>query len=107
MNWDAFFQVVSVGPIIGSSILGLFVGAFYGYELNSEAPTRFPLQLFTVGLASIVFVAVWAALDQSDPFTPEFQYARATLWAITCLTIPLGRWARIRFDLWRVRRKRG
>ena len=91
----AVFEAVTVGSVFTSALLGVLIGAFYGYYLDPDRIPRFPFPLLFVGWAFVVAFAVFGLLNQEKaPFQPAYQVARAVLWTITCSAIPIGRYSR-------------
>ena len=97
-----FLSVATPPAIIVSALLGAMIGAFYGYELEATIPPRWPLRFWLAGLAFIVGLAVLGMLGEANARLPQ-QAARAVLWTFLCGAIPLGRWLRISWALWRRR----
>ena len=89
----AVLELVTPVSVASSVLLGAMIGALYGYEIAPTIRPRFPVSLWTVGLAFVVMLAVVAALS-SVPGTPAFAIGRAILWTVVCGSIPGGRWLR-------------
>ena len=108
MSFDLrlFIETVLSPSIATSIILGLLVGAFYGYSIAGSAlRPHFPMALWTVGLAWLVSTAILGAFGEA-PFRFEVAIGRMILWTILCLAIPAGRWMRTSIDLRALRRRR-
>lgn len=95
-NWGAF---------LSSLLFGLVVGAFYGYPFNEHGPPRFPFSLYLVGTSFILMLAIWA--EFSGEFSWEFQGQRALAWLVLCTGMPIGRWARMKFEEARIHKRYG
>lgn len=102
---DQVAQVVTVGSVLSSALLGILIGAFYGYYLAPERPPMFPVALLLVGVAFIAVFQLWSSLANA-PFQPPFSLGRAILWVVTVSAIPIGRYGRHLIDIRRHRRSR-
>jgi hypothetical protein len=91
------FEAVTIGSVLVAALLGMMIGAFYGYTLAPDAPPRYPFALWVVGLAFIAAFGVWAVLSAA-PFQPPYQVGRGILWTVTCAAIPIGRFTRHRLQ---------
>jgi hypothetical protein len=97
--------VTTLASVLSSALLGLLVGAFYGWELSNVAPPVFPRQLFVVGLLSVAVLAVLSYFEATE-LALDHSVGRALLWAFTCGSIPIGRYARLRWEVWWLRHRR-
>lgn len=98
--------VANPAAIASSILLGLLIGAFYGYMLSPGGPIHYPMALWAVGFMFIVMLALVGWLgDGIPPF--DFSVGRGLLWTFTCGSIPLGRGARMWWDLRRIRARIG
>lgn len=105
MNVDLFLETLWTPALLTSPIFGALIGAFYGYPLARESVrTVYPTQLWIVGIGWLVSIAILAAFGET-PFLVEPQFARAILWTMLCIAIPIGRAARIYFAVWRFSRR--
>lgn len=97
-------SVATPTAIITTLLFGMMIGAFYGYDLEGTLPPRYPFQFWLVGLA---FVAVLAALGVSGRAEVSLPHSlgRAVLWTFLCGAIPIGRWLRMTYHVWRLKRK--
>ena len=86
-------EVVTIGSMFGSVLLGLLFGAFYGYYLDPTKPPIYPRVLWLVGIGFIAMFTVWSMLSHA-PFQPAYQLGRAILWTLTCAALPIGRFGR-------------
>lgn len=96
-------EFVNPSAVLGSMWLGWMIGAFYGFSLARDKPTVYPYSLWLVGLGFVVLLGVNVYLNGQG--TWEFAVARAILWTIVCIFIPLGRWSRVRWEARRLTRK--
>lgn len=98
---------VATPVAIGSSVLlGLLIGAFYGwYALGPEHPPVWPFALWTVGIAFVVVLGVLATMERTTG-SPGASFGRAVLWTFTCGAIPLGRLLRGLTEAHVLKRKR-
>lgn len=103
MDVELLLRYVISPGLFTSALLGILVGALYGFQTIGEAKLSFPIALWTVGLAFVVSLGILAATEET-PITLEASVARGLLWTILCLAIPVGRGIRIRFERWRIRR---
>lgn len=101
----AIAEIVTLTGVAASVLLGAMIGALYGYALDPHHRPIYPVQLWIVGIAFIVTIALVTGLSD-DPIAPvAFSIGRGILWTVTCLAIPAGRWGRMSFEEWRLRRK--
>lgn len=86
-----FFEFFTVLSVVSSALFGAMIGGLYGYEVAPTAPLRLPVRLWLVGLG---FIAVLAVVAESSrlPSSAGFAAARAALWTLVCVSIPMGRW---------------
>ena len=85
-------ELVHPGSIISSVLLGLMIGAAYGYELAPTLRPRYPVTLWSIGLAFIVLITMFTAFDVgAGQMAIAFGIARGLLWTLLCACIPLGR----------------
>ena len=112
MNADAFLAVATPAAFGGSALLGLLIGAFYGwYALGPQHPPVYPWALWAVGIAFIVMMVALGAGGETEPGTRvryalEFGLARGVLWTTTCACLPIGRYVRYLVQLKLLQRKR-
>lgn len=86
--------VAHAGAIATSVLLGLLIGAFYGYELvHTDVPPRYPFHLWAVGIAFVAVLAIVSVLSGKPP-TLGASIGRGLLWTFTCGSIPVGRLSR-------------
>jgi hypothetical protein len=90
---DQLAEIVTPTSILASALLGLLIGAFYGFILAPEKPPLYPWGLLIVGWAFISTFAVWALLFETE-FQPVYHFGRAILWTVTVSCIPIGRYGR-------------
>lgn len=90
---DQLAELVTISSLFGSFLLGVVIGAFYGYELEPFRPPHYPIRMWAVGVAFIVFFTVWSVASQA-PFQPIYQVGRGILWTVVCAAIPIGRFTR-------------
>lgn len=102
--FENILTVASPVTIFSSISLGLFIGAFYGYMLSPGGPIRYPLALWAVGIMFISTLAFTGLLATGIP-PVDFSIGRALLWTFTCGSIPIGRGARMWWDLRRIRHR--
>lgn len=106
MNVQEITEIVLGPALFTSAILGLIIGAFYGYEISgAERRASFPTMLWTIGQAWLVSTAILGALREA-PFDLEPAIGRGILWTFLCLAIPSGLQARASLARWRIRRRR-
>lgn len=98
-----FFELVTVASVASSVLFGMMIGAFYGYTLSPSGRLIYPFSLWAVGLGFIVTLAIFTVSTQLAT-SPGFSVGRAVLWTVTCVSIPVGRWLRFRFEEWRTQR---
>lgn len=89
--------------VLGSMLLGLLIGAFYGFQMIGPRPPAYPFSLWLVGIAFVIFLGIFNTLQ--DQAGVGFALGRGLLWTVTCLSIPVGRWARIKVETWRTEQK--
>lgn len=108
MNVEAFLAAASPTAFFTSALLGLLIGAFYGYQLvHYDVPLKYPVALWAVGVMFVGVMAVLAVLGPEPPPHPvEFGMARSLLWTVTCGSIPIGRFLRHLGDVALLRHKR-
>ena len=108
MNVETFLSAASPAAFLSSTLLGLLIGAFYGwYVIGPDHPPVYPVALWLIGVAFIALLVVLALFDRSEPRYPiEFGSARAVLWTATCGAIPMGRLGRHLIEVRILRRKR-
>lgn len=96
---DGLEQIITPVSVATSALLGLMIGALYGYDIAPMAPLRFPWTLWSIGIAFIVMIAIFTQLSVPDTGTRLLAFAvgRGVLWTVTCLSIPLGRFIRGKF----------
>jgi hypothetical protein len=97
---DQLAEVVVPSSIAASALLGLLIGAFYGYYLRPSGPPIYPFALLFIGWAFIATFTAWSVATGAV-FEPVYQLGRAILWAVTCSSIPIGRYGRHLIDVWR------
>jgi hypothetical protein len=98
----SFLVQASFGAALGSIILGLVIGATYGWRGRAD-----PRGLFVVGTAFIVMLGVYGYLDTAIGIgAVGTGAARFLNWCITILAIIAGQSARLRIELWRTDRRR-
>lgn len=95
---DQLAEVVSLSAIASFALLGLLIGAFYGFELNRDLPPIFPRTLLIVGWLFIGTFIVWSLFGTDVAFQVVYQVGRGILWTITCAAIPIGRYGRHLLD---------
>lgn len=107
MNFPLFIDLLVSPALFTTASLGLMVGAFYGFPaVGDRRRPEFPAQLWTVGLAFVVALAILGLFREADaPFSLEGSLARAALWTLLCVCIPIGRGARIYLRAWTIRRR--
>jgi len=103
VDWALFGELLFTPAVFSVSLLGLMVGAFYGYPLDPLRRPRFPWTLYVIGMASVVAIAIAALFDTT--WRIEAQYVRAILWTLLCVCIPVGRFLRQRVEMWRMDRR--
>lgn len=106
MNINAFLEVTTPLAFGSSILLGLLIGAFYGYMLSHDSPPQWPSALWLVGIAFITVLASVSAFQRAFPFPVELGVGRAILWTVTCASVPTGRYGRHLWDVFWMRRKR-
>lgn len=99
INWSEFFDVFSLGALIGTIIFALIIGSTYGWRSGGGN-----FSLFIVGLGFIIIQATALSVNK-DPMPWERYAARTLLWALLCLMLVVGRSLRLRFETWRLKRK--
>lgn len=92
---DQLSEIVTPTSLMANVLLGLIIGAFYGYTLKPEGPPMYPVALVLVGWAFLATFTAWAYFTGAD-FQPIYQFGRGILWTVTCSCIPIGRYARHR-----------
>ena len=92
-----FFEAVTVGSVLTSTLVGVLFGAFYGYLLRREGPALFPWGLLFIGWGFVLGFGAWAFVTGAA-FQPAYQVARGFLWTITVVALPIGRLGRQRLD---------
>lgn len=108
MSLSVFLEIANPAAFLSSALLGLMLGAFYGYYVIPEhVPQRYPVALWVVGVLFVFVLAIVSAMG-TDPFVfpLEFGAARALLWTVCCASIPIGRAGRHQFELRRIRFRR-
>ncbi len=92
---ESLLAVATPTSILSTLVFGLMIGAFYGYELESGLPPRYPFQFWLVGLGFVLVLAVLGIAGETA-VDPARQVGRAILWTFLCGAIPIGRWIRIK-----------
>lgn len=90
-------ELVTPVSVASSALLGAMIGALYGYEIAPTVRPRYPVTLWTIGLAFIALITIVTLMtvDVTDPNRSlAFAVGRSILWTITCAAIPGGRWLR-------------
>lgn len=95
IDWALFFDGLQPAAVLTTATLGIFIGAFYGFELSRDARIVYPWTFWVLGVAWLVTVAILAALDPGGAYRLEPSLARVVLWTVLSAGIPLGRFLRI------------
>lgn len=103
-NLPEVWRLLTPYSIFFSVLLGFMIGCFYGYPLNRSAAPVFPWSLWVVGIAFVIGLGVWAVLSGVGQAEP--QISRMVLWTAVCVGIPTGRFLRLRWEVFRVKRRR-
>lgn len=96
-DWGLFMSALDPGSVLGTIIFGVLIGGLFEWRLgNGEAS----VSLLIVGIGFTIVIGVAAELSGGNV---ERLAARALLWTLLCVTMPLARRGRQRFELWRLR----
>jgi hypothetical protein len=87
------FEAVTLGSVLTSALLGILMGAFYGYYLSPNGPPLYPWPLLFIGISFVLAFGAWAYFSGA-PFQPAYQLGRAILWTVTVSALPIGRLGR-------------
>ena len=86
-------EAVTPGSIAASALLGILIGAFYGYYLSPNGPPLYPWPLLLIGISFVFVFGLWSYLSGA-PFQAPYQLGRAVLWTVTVSALPIGRYGR-------------
>lgn len=86
-------EAVTLGSVFASALLGVLIGAFYGYYLSPSGPPLYPWPLLVIGCSFVLVFGLWSYFSGA-PFQPAYQLGRAILWTVTVSALPIGRYGR-------------